>query len=197
MKPKATNAHVKQYSAIAEFLTWKKFRVQVGHFAEYSEVVTQFASVLWEIDPHYRNLQSIGKKFPLVVENTFLGYGKPTLYRHTLKALSPVSIAVKIEKLFNCIDRGFMAPSHMKSLHGMMFSVTNILESYLDYIAKQNERLKKNLQKNMSPERSIDDFTVRNRNMKISSDIMSIDCYKSIKQKLQNVDAYEAFVLMN
>ena len=31
--------------------------------------------------------------------------------------------------------------------------------------------------------------------MKMSSDIRSIDLYQGIKQKLQNVDAYEAFTI--
>ena len=55
-----------------------------------------------------------------------------------MKALSSVPIAVKIEKLFNYIDRGFMASSYMKSFHDM-FSVANSITSYLDYIAEQNE----------------------------------------------------------
>ena len=67
--------------------------------------------------------------------------------------------------------------------------------SYLDYIAEQNERVKKNHQRNTPPERSIDYFTAKNINLKISSDITSIDRYKGIKQKLQNVDAYEAFAI--
>ena len=86
-----------------------------------------------------------------------------------------------------------MASSHMKSLHDM-FSKANSIASYLDYIAEQNERVKKNEQRNTSPERSIEDFMVKKINMKISSDITSIiDRYKGIKQKLQNVDTYEAF----
>ena len=114
-----------------------------------------------------------------------------------MKALSSVSTAVKIEKLFSYIDRGFMASSHMKSLHDMIFSVANSITSYLDYIVKQNERVKKNHQRNTLPERSIEDFTVKNINMKMSSDITSIDRCKGIKQKLQNVDAYEAFAINN
>ena len=112
------------------------------------------------------------------------------MHGHTVKALSSVSIAVKIEKLFNYIDGVFMAPSHMKSLHDMMFSIANRIASYLDYIAEQNERVKKNHHRNTSPEHSIEDFMVKNINMKIYSDIMPIDSYKGIKQKLQNVDAY-------
>ena len=92
------------------------------------------------------------------------------------------------------IDRGFIASSHMISLHDM-FSVPNSIVSYLDYIAEQNERVKKNHQRKTSPECSIEDFTVKNINMKISSDITSIDRYKGIKQKLQNVDAYKAFAI--
>ena len=57
--------------------------------------------------------------------------------------------------------------------------------------------MKKNHQRNIVPERSIEDFTVKNINMKMSSDITSIDRYKGIKQKLQNVDAYEAFAINN
>ena len=121
LKPKATNGPAKQYNTIVEFITEKKFEVQARHFAEYSELVTQFASVLWEIDPHYYKLQSRGKKFPSVVKNTFLDYNKPATHGHAVKALSSVSIAVKIEKLFNYTDRGFMASSHMKSLHDMIF----------------------------------------------------------------------------
>ena len=130
--------------------------------------------VLWEIDPHYHKLQSRGKKFPSVVENTFLSYNKLASHGHAVKALSSVSIAVKIEKLFSYIDRGFMVSSHMKSLHDMMFSEANSIASYLDYIAEQNERVKKNEQRNTSPERSIEDFMVKKINMKISSDITSI-----------------------
>ena len=155
----------------------------------------QFALVLWEIDPHHHKLQSQGKKFPSVEENLFLGYNKPAMHGHSVKALSSVSIAVKIEKLFNYIDRGFMASSHMKSLHGVMFSVANSITSYLDYIAKQNKRVKLNHQRNTLPECSIEDFTVKNINMIISSDITSIDHCKGIKQKLQNADAYEAFTI--
>ena len=111
-----------------------------------------------------------------------------------MKALSSVSTAVKIEQLINHIDRGFMASSHMNSLHDM-FSIANSIASYLDYIAEQNERVKKNHERNTSPGCSIEDFTVKSMNMKISSDITSIDRYKGIKQKLQNVDAYEAFAI--
>ena len=195
LKPKATNGPVKQYNAIIEFITKKKFGVQVGHFTEYSEFVMRFALVLWEIDPHYHKLQSREKKFPSVVENTFLGYSKPASHGHAVRALSSVSIAVKIEKLFNYIDRGFMAPSHMKSLRDMMFPVANSIAYHLDYISKQNERVKKNHLRNKPPERSIENFTVKNINMKMSSDIRSIDLYQGIKQKLQNVDAYEAFTI--
>ena len=88
-----------------------------------------------------------------------------------------------------------MASSHMKSLHGMMFFVPNSIVSYLDYIAKQNERVKKNHQRNTSHECSIEDFKVKNINIKIYSDITSIDCYKGVKQKLKNVDACEAFAI--
>ena len=48
LKPTATKRPAKQYNAIVEFITEKKFGVQAGHFAEYSELVTQFTSVLWE-----------------------------------------------------------------------------------------------------------------------------------------------------
>ena len=47
-KPKTTKGPAKQYNAIVEFIGEKKFGIQGGHFAEYSELVTQFASVLWE-----------------------------------------------------------------------------------------------------------------------------------------------------
>ena len=195
MKPKATNGPAKQCDAIVESITEKKFGVQVGQFAEYSKLVMQFALVLWEIDPHHHKFQSRGKKFPSIEENLFLGYNKPVMHGHSVKALSSVSIAVKIEKLFNYIGRGFMASSHVKSLHGMMFSVANSITSYLDYIAKQNKRVKLNHQRNTLPECSIEDFTVKNINMIISSDITSIDHCKGIKQKLQNADAYEAFII--
>ena len=135
----------------------------------------QFASVLWEINPHNHKFQSQGKKFRSLVKNTFLGYNKPASHGHAVKALSSVSIAAKIKKLFNYIDRGFMASSHMKSLHDMIFSVANSIASYVNYTAEQNERVKKNYQRNTSPERSIEDFTDKNINMKISSDTTSID----------------------
>ena len=193
LKPKATNGPAKQYNAIVEFITEKKLVVQARHFDEYSELVMQFALVLWEIDPHYHKLQLQEKKFPSVVENTFLDHIKPAKHGHAVKALSSVSIALKIEKLFNYIDIGYWI--HMKSLHDMMFSIASRIMSYLDYIAKQNERVKKNHQRNTLLEHSIEDFTVKNINMNISSDITSIDHCKGIKQKLQNVDAFEAFAI--
>ena len=136
LKPKSTNGPAKQYNAILEFIIKKKFGVQPGHFAKYSELVLQFALVLLEINPHYYKLQLWGAKFHSVVENTFLGYNKPASHGHAVKALSSVSIAEKIEKLFNYIDRGFMASIHMKSLHDMVFSKSNSIGSYLDYIAE-------------------------------------------------------------
>ena len=87
------------------------------------------------------------------------------MHGHSAKVLSSVSIAVKIGKLFNYIDRGFMTSSHMKSLHDMMFSVANSITSYLDYIAEQNENVKKNHQRNTLPECSIEDFMVKNINI--------------------------------
>ena len=47
----------------------------------------------------------------------------------------------------------------------MMFSVANSIMSYLDYIAEQNERVKKNHQRNTLPEHSIEDFMVKNINI--------------------------------
>ena len=86
-----------------------------------------------------------------------------------------------------------MASSYMKSFHDV-FSVANSITSYLDYIAEQNEG-EKHHQRSTLPERSIEDFTVKNINMKIYSDITSLDRCKGIKQKLQNIDAYEAFAI--
>ena len=76
-----------------------------------------------------------------------------------------------------------------------MFSVANSIVSYLDSTAKQNERVKKNHQRNTSAECSIEDFMAKNINMKISSDITSIDHCKGIKQKLQNADGYEVLAI--
>ena len=103
-----------------------------------------------KIDPPDHSLQSRGKRFPSVVESTFLSYNKPVTHGQAVKALSFVSITVKIEKLFNYIDRGFMASIHMKSFHDMV-SVANSITSYLDYIAEQNERVKKRHQRNTLP----------------------------------------------
>ena len=39
LRPTATNGPAKQYNAIIEFITKKRFGVQAGHFAKYSKLV--------------------------------------------------------------------------------------------------------------------------------------------------------------
>ena len=57
-------------------------------------------------------------------------------------------------------------------------SVANSIASYLDCMAERNERMKKNHQRNTSPEGSLEDFTVKNINLKMSLHIKSLDPFK-------------------
>ena len=111
LKPKAICRSGKLYNYLVDFVWKKNFGVQAWHFAEYCELVTLFASVNWNIDPHYHELQSQGKIFLLLLKIYFLGL-KNLNYMATL--FSNYYQFPLLQKL-KSIDRVFMTSIHMKS----------------------------------------------------------------------------------
>jgi len=66
----------------------KRYGVRAGHLDDYEKLVKNFAELLWETDPNYKNFKARGKSLPKIVEKEFFGFNDPTKHGHTAKALS-------------------------------------------------------------------------------------------------------------
>ena len=60
MKPNAKKMSDKQFNEVIRFLKIRKCGVKGTNLDYYSNMITTYASVLWEIDQHYEKLRSRG-----------------------------------------------------------------------------------------------------------------------------------------
>ena len=75
-KPNAKKTNDKQFNEVVRFLKNKKCGVKGTSLPDYSNMITTYALVLWEIDPHYEKLRSRGKCFSDYARQ-FLNFNNP------------------------------------------------------------------------------------------------------------------------
>ena len=138
VKQNASLGTSKQYSAIVNYITSRKFGAKAGCLTDYEKLVKYFSELLWEIDPHYHKLKTRGMPFLESVEKNFLGFNKPASHGHAPKRLSSESLSLKLQNLYHYTDRNYMDSSHMKPLKEMLLTVAEKVTVYLTQLEEQN-----------------------------------------------------------
>ena len=85
VKQNASLRTSKQYNTIVNCIISRKFGVKAGCLTDYERLVKYFSELLWEIDPHYHKLKTLGMLFLESVEKNFLGFNKPASHGHAPK----------------------------------------------------------------------------------------------------------------
>ena len=73
-------------------------------------------------------------------EKSFLGINDPSKHKHAVKNLCSESLVLKVQNLYNYIDRQYMNSSYMKPLQLILINGTEKLTAYLTELEEQNER---------------------------------------------------------
>ena len=151
-----------QRDNIALFLTiwWqKKIEIKVAYITEYEPLVKHFSELLWQIDPHYLKVKKRGI-FLKTVEKSFLGINDPSKHKYAVKNLCSESLVLKVQNLYNYINRQYLNSSHMKPLQLILINGTEKLTAYLTELEEQNERTTKSHEK-LCKNTNGEDFVVR------------------------------------
>ena len=195
LKENASLGPAKQYNAIVNFIIRRKYGVKASSLTDYEMCVKQLAELFWEIDPNYSKFKVRGKSFPVIAEQ-FFGFNKPTSHGHVPKQICSMSLSLKVQKLYNFIDRSFMDSSHMKSFKDTLLAVAEKVSQFVQEMEESNLRTKKCHQETKSKEFVIEDFVVTNINTK-SVHINTIwhDHFAKVQESLRNADVYKPIVI--
>ena len=78
----------RQYNAFIGFLKTQNFGVPGTSLFDYEKFAKEFASQIWNIDPHYSKLKARYFCFPEHIEKKLLNFNQPTSHGHKAKSLS-------------------------------------------------------------------------------------------------------------
>ena len=114
-KANAKKMNDKQYNEVVKFLKQNKCGVKGTSLPDYIKMIVTFASVLWEVDPHYEKLKSRGYVFS---DNAklFLNFNNPKSHGHSARNLNTSFLGQKVSELMVYIERKYMHLQHMKPL---------------------------------------------------------------------------------
>ena len=124
----ANDRKSEQFNAIVNHIKLKRYGVRVGALLEYEKLVTVFADILWEIDPHYEKFEKRYKRFPETVVKCFLHFNDPRKHKHAVKNINRTSLSLDIVKMMNLNDRKFM--SFMKPFSELISKTSKSIRIY-------------------------------------------------------------------
>ena len=75
--------------------------------------------------------------FLKTVEKSFLGINDPSKHKHAVKNLCSESLVLKVQNLYNYIDRQYVNSSYMKPLQLILINGTEKLTAYLTELEEQ------------------------------------------------------------
>ena len=194
VKQNASLRTSKQYNTIVNFIISRKFGVKAGCLTDYDRLVKYFSELLWEIDPHYHKLKTLGMLLLESVEKNFIGFNKPASDGHAPKRLSSEPLSLKVQNLYQHTDRNCMDSSHMKPLKEMLLTVAEKVIVYLTQLEEQNVRTKKGHVKTCHSN-TIEDFVVRNISTYTSGKTVWSEGFSRIREVLQSKDVCKPIVV--
>ena len=139
VKPNDKKMNEKQFNEVIRFLKIRKCRVKGTNLDDYSNMITTYASVLWEIDQHYEKLRSRGNHFSDDAKQ-FLYFNTPKSHGHAVKKIDTIILNHKISELVIHLERKYMYLQHMKPIKNVVESVCIAITEYLEYLETQCKR---------------------------------------------------------
>ena len=171
MKTKDTNRkNVLQYNKFIEYLKIRNYGVSTGAIADYTNLVTTFTAMFWELDCHHHTLETRGFNLPKEFES-FLGLNNPKAHGHSVPLFQPLKFSTYVVKIYKLLDRNYMDNNKMKRLKANIEKTLQAVTNYVDYLETQryqNETAHK--KDHVNQEESIENFIVSDLKIYLGDD---------------------------
>ena len=103
-KPDSVKGNLKQYNALVRLTKERKFGVRSGSLSYFVIMLKEFASLLWDIDPHVEGMHKRGRSGFKSSVIKLLGFNDPKKNKHKISPLNGTKIEQKVLKLESKLD---------------------------------------------------------------------------------------------